>query len=296
MRTLMNKNTPIICQTNLNSADIRYIQRSIDYGANIVGLTVFSEQRNAPLSIQRFNSVKCAVKATKASVSVISVPSPFCQSAILEALEANIKLIICLTKHLPIHDMLKIKWLLKSFNSRLLGPNSTGFIIPGTIKIGAIPHELYLPGNIGIISRSNTLMHEISSQLSSASIGQSSCVSIGSNTIAGTDILDMLKLFEKDNATKKVLIIDKINIPIEKRIFRYIKQSATKPVIYYLAGISMLHQKTILSHYPRYDMYRNMEEKIKFLTENNVPFITSFAKMTAALSAPLLSTTEGCMI
>jgi len=289
MSILFNNETPILCQSNLKNTDINWIQQSLDYGANIVGVTALTKQYATDSPVPYFSSVQQAVETAKASVSIVSVPSPFCQSAILEALEANIKLIICLTRHLPIHDMLRIKWLLKSFNSRLLGPNSTGIISPGKHKIGAVPHDLYLPGNIGIISRSNTLMHEVAAQLTASNLGQSTCVSIGSNTMIGAKILDLLKLLEKDEHTDKILIIDKIDTPLEKSLLRHLKQPMKKPIVYYLAGTAMMSQKKVLKHYLHKDMYQMMKEKLDFLKKHDIPLLTSPAKIITYLSTDSLS-------
>lgn len=290
MSILFNNDAPILCQSNLKNGDINWIQQSLDYGANIVGVTALTKQYAVDSPVPYFSSVQQAIKATKASISIVSVSSPFCQCAILEALEANIKLIICLTRQLPIHDMLRIKWLLKSFNSRLLGPNSTGIITPGKHKIGAIPHDLYLPGNVGIISRSNTLMHEIAAQLTSSHLGQSTCVSIGSNTMVGTKILDLLKLFEKDENTDKILIIDKVDTPLEKELMRHLKKTMKKPIIYYLAGTAMMSQKNALKHYLHKDIYQMMKQKLDFLKNHDIPVLTSLAKIISCLSAESLLT------
>jgi succinyl-CoA synthetase alpha subunit len=289
MNLLLNNKTPILCQSSLKTVDISWIQQSLDYGANVVGITSFAKQPPMDLPVSHFSSVRDAVTETGASVSVISVPSPFCKDAILEALEANIKLIICLTRHLPIHDMLKIKWLFKSFNSLLLGPHSTGIINPGAYKIGAIPHDLYLKGDVGIISKSNTLMHEIAAHLTYSNLGQSTCVSIGSTTMIGTKLLDILKLFEKDEHTQRILIIDKIDTPLEKDVIQYLQKPRKKPIIYYLAGTTMMSQRQALRRYLHQDIYRHMKEKLALFAQHNVPIATSPASIVTHLSSSSLS-------
>jgi succinyl-CoA synthetase alpha subunit len=289
MRFLLNQKTPIVCQSSLKAMDLTWIQQSLDYGTNIVGITSFIKHSPFDIPVPYFDNVQQAVTETGASVSVISVPSPFCQAAILEALEANIKLIICLTRHLPIHDMLKIKWLLKSFNSRLLGPNSTGIIAPENYKIGAIPHKLYLKGNVGIISRSNTLMHEMAAHLTDSNIGQSICVSIGSMTMIGAELLDLIKLFEKDENTNQILIIDKIDTPLEKNLVHYLKQPRKKPIAYYLAGTRMMSQSKALRRYLHRDVYHQIKEKLAFFTQNNISLVTSPTDVITRLSCESLS-------
>ena len=289
MSIFLSHDTPILCQSNLTNTDMKWIQESLDYGANIVGVSALTKKYIPNFPIPCFSSLKQAIKTTKASVSIISFSSSSCQSAILEALEADVKLIICLTQHLPIHDMLKIKWLLKSFNSQLLGPNSTGIITPEKYKIGAIPHDLYLPGHIGILSRSNTLMHEIAAQLSAANLGQSTCISLGSNTMVGIKILNVLKLFEKDDHTHKILIIDKIGTPLEKDLIRHLKRPMKKPIIYYLAGTTLISQQKSVKHYLHKNINQMLKEKLDFLKKYDIPVLNSPAQVVTCLSDELLS-------
>jgi succinyl-CoA synthetase alpha subunit len=186
-----------------------------------------------------FNTVHEAVEATKADASVIYVPAPFAKDSIIEAAEAGVKLIICITEGIPVLDMLQVKiYLQNNTHARLIGPNCPGIITPGECKIGIMPGHIHQPGFVGIVSRSGTLTYEAVKQTTDLGFGQSTCIGIGGDPIPGTSHIDALALFEKDPQTKVIIMVGEIGGTAEEEAAEYIRQSVTKPVVGYIAGVT----------------------------------------------------------
>ena len=186
MSILVDQNTKIICQGSFKSKDVYYIKQCIEHGTHIAALVLPNKNHSLQTTLPVFTQVKEAVKETQANTAVISLPPSQCKDIIIESLEANLKLIVCLTSNVPRHDMLQIKSFLKFFDAYLIGPNSPGIISPGKGKIGFIAVDIHQMGDIGIVSRSRTLMYELTAQMTQLGFGQSTCIGIGSDAIAGT--------------------------------------------------------------------------------------------------------------
>lgn len=243
MAILINKNTKIICQGFTGRQGSIHTKNAIAYGSKIVGGVTPGKGGTKHLGLPVFNTVREAIKKTCSTVSVIYVPAPLCKDSILEAIDAKIELIVCITEGIPTLDMLIIKSKLNQSNSRMIGPNCSGVITPGACKIGIMPEHIYYPGRLGIISRSGTLTYEAVKQITDTGIGQSTCVSIGGDLIVGSNFIDIIKLFEKDSQTEAILIIGEIGGSAEEDAAIYIQNQVKKPVISYIAGITAPQEK-----------------------------------------------------
>ena len=236
MSILVNKETRLIVQGFTGSQGTLHSEQSIEYGTNIVGGVTPGKGGQEHLGKPVFNSVKEAVDKVEPNASIIFVPAKFCKDSILEAAEAGIKLIICITEGVPTLDMLDVKKYLDNIGARLIGPNCPGVITPGEAKLGIMPGNIHLPGSIGIISRSGTLTYEAVKQTTDLGFGQSSCVGIGGDPIPGSSFIDMLKLFEEDTQTEAIVMVGEIGGTAEEAAAEYIKNNISKPVISYIAG------------------------------------------------------------
>lgn len=236
MSILVNKNTRLIVQGFTGSQGTLHSEQSIEYGTNIVGGVTPGKGGKIHLNKPVFNSVEEAVKEVSPNASIIFVPAKFCKASILEAAEAGIKLIICITEGVPTLDMLEVKKKVDELGVRLIGPNCPGVITPGEAKLGIMPGSIHLPGSIGIISRSGTLTYEAVKQTTDLGFGQSSCVGIGGDPIPGSSFIDMLKLFEEDEQTEAIVMVGEIGGNAEEAAADYIKNNVNKPVISYIAG------------------------------------------------------------
>jgi succinyl-CoA synthetase alpha subunit len=236
MSILVNKETRLIVQGFTGSQGTLHSEQSIEYGTNIVGGVTPGKGGQEHLGKPVFNSVKEAVDKVEPNASIIFVPAKFCKDSILEAAEAGIKLIICITEGVPTLDMLDVKKYVDNIGARLIGPNCPGVITPGEAKIGIMPGNIHLPGSIGIISRSGTLTYEAVKQTTDLGFGQSSCVGIGGDPIPGSSFIDMLKLFEEDTQTEAIVMVGEIGGTAEEAAAEYIKNNISKPVISYIAG------------------------------------------------------------
>ena len=238
MSILINKDTKVICQGFTGSQGTFHSEQALAYGTKLVGGVTPGKGGTEHLGLPVFNTVREAVETTGATASVIYVPAPFCKDSILEAIDAGIKLIICITEGIPTLDMLVVKAKLEQSDARMIGPNCRGVITPGECKIGIMPGHIHLPGKVGIVSRSGTLTYEAVKQTTDIGFGQSSCVGIGGDPIPGSNFIDILKLFQEDPQTEVIVMIGEIGGNAEEDAAAYIKEHVTKPVVGYIAGVT----------------------------------------------------------
>jgi len=237
MSILLNKETKVICQGITGKAGSYYTKDCLDFGTHFVGGVNPKKAGSSIFSIPIFSSAKEAKKETDCNTSLLFVPAPFAKDAILDAIEAELDLIVAITEGIPIHDMVEIKAALKGSSTRLIGPNCPGLIAPSqNCKVGIMPSHIHRKGNIGIISRSGTLLFEAALQVSKAGLGQSTCVGIGGDPIQGSSFIDMLELFEKDEETEAILLVGEIGGSSEEQAAAWIAQNSSKPIFAYIAG------------------------------------------------------------
>ena len=236
MSVLVDKNTRLIVQGFTGREGTFHAQQSIAYGTNVVGGVVPGKGGSKHLDLPVFDTVEQAVKATGANATVIFVPPPFAGDAIMEAADAGLPLVVCITEGIPTLDMVKAWQFLEGRKTRLIGPNCPGIISPGKCKIGIMPASIHLEGHVGVVSRSGTLTYEAVGQLTKLGIGQSTCIGIGGDPIIGTTFLDALELFNADPDTHAIIMIGEIGGNAEETAAAYIKAHVTKPVIGFVAG------------------------------------------------------------
>lgn len=238
MSILINKNSKVICQGFTGAQGTFHSEQAIAYGTNLVGGVTPGKGGTEHLGLPVFNTVREAVEATGATVSVIYVPAPFCKDSILEAIDAGISLIVTITEGIPTLDMLIVKAKLNETGVRMIGPNCPGVITPDECKIGIMPGNIHQAGRVGIVSRSGTLTYEAVKQMTDIGYGQSSCVGIGGDPIAGSSFIDILRLFQDDPATEAIVMIGEIGGSAEDEAAIFIKKYVTKPVVAYIAGVT----------------------------------------------------------
>ncbi|WP_025672918.1 succinate--CoA ligase subunit alpha [Salinivibrio socompensis] len=238
MSVLINKETKVICQGFTGGQGTFHSEQAIEYGTQMVGGVSPGKGGTTHLGLPVFNTVADAVEATGATASVIYVPAPFCKDAILEAIDAGIELIVCITEGIPTLDMLEVKVKLDQAGVRMIGPNCPGVITPDESKIGIMPGHIHQSGKVGIVSRSGTLTYEAVKQTTDEGFGQSTCVGIGGDPIPGSNFIDILAMFEKDPTTEAIVMIGEIGGTAEEEAAAYIKANVTKPVVAYIAGVT----------------------------------------------------------
>ena len=239
MSILVDKNTKVICQGFTGKQGTLHSEQAIEYGTQMVGGVTPGKGGQTYLGLPVFNTVREAVDATGATASVIYVPAPFCKDSILEAADAGIELIACITEGVPVLDMLSVKqYIEQNTMSRLIGPNCPGIITPGGCKMGIMPGSIHLPGKVGIVSRSGTLTYEAVKQMTDKGFGQSTCVGIGGDPIPGTSFIDVLALFEEDPQTEAIILVGEIGGTAEEEAAEFIQANISKPIVAYIAGVT----------------------------------------------------------
>lgn len=236
MSILINKDTKVICQGFTGSQGTSHSEQCLAYGTQLVGGVSPGKGGQVHLGLPVFNTVREAVDATGAQATMIYVPAPFCKDAIFEAINAGLKLIVCITEGIPTLDMLQVKRRLEGTDITMIGPNCPGIVTSGESKVGIMPGSIHLKGKVGIISRSGTLTYEAVKQTTDAGFGQTTCVGIGGDPIPGSNFVDMLKLFQADPATEAIVMIGEIGGTAEEEAAAFIKAHVTKPVVAYIAG------------------------------------------------------------
>jgi succinyl-CoA synthetase alpha subunit len=245
MSVLVNKNSKVIVQGFTGSEGTFHAGQMIEYGTRVVGGVTPGKGGTQHLGLPVFNRVDEAVKIAGADVSVIFVPPPFAADAIMEAADASIKVIVCITEGIPVNDMIAVKEFIKSKNCRLIGPNCPGVITPGECKVGIMPGFIHNPGKIGIVSRSGTLTYEAVDQVTKAGMGQSTCIGIGGDPIIGTTTKEAVELLMNDPATEGIIMIGEIGGSMEAEAAYYIRDFGTKPVVSFIAGATAPKGRTM---------------------------------------------------
>ena len=285
MSILVGKDTKVICQGFTGGQGTLHSEASIAYGTKMVGGVTPGKGGSEHLGLPVFDTVSEAVDKTGATASVIYVPAGFCKDSILEALDAGIELIVCITEGIPTLDMLAVKARLDISGARMIGPNCPGIITPGECKIGIMPGDIHLPGKVGIVSRSGTLTYEAVKQTTDKGFGQSSCVGIGGDPIPGSHFIDILSLFQEDPSTEAIVMVGEIGGTAEEEAAAYIKSNVTKPVVSYIAGVTappgkrMGHAGAIIA-----GGKGTAEEKFASLEDAGVKTVRSLGEIGDALS------------
>ena len=238
MSILVDQNTRVICQGFTGKQGTFHSEQALAYGTRLVGGVTPGKGGQTHLGLPVFDTVHAAVRSTGAEASMIYVPAAFAADAVLEAADAGIRVIVCITEGIPVLDMIKVKAALRAYDARLIGPNCPGVITPGACKIGIMPGAIHAPGRVGIVSRSGTLTYEAVYQTTQCGLGQSTCVGIGGHPVHGMSFVDCLALFERDDQTEGIILVGEIGGSAEEQAAEYIRRHVRKPVLAYIAGMT----------------------------------------------------------
>ncbi|MBT8130794.1 MAG: succinate--CoA ligase subunit alpha [Gammaproteobacteria bacterium] len=288
MSVLVTKESRIICQGLTGRQGSFHSKQCIEYGTQVVAGVTPGRGGETHLDLPIYNTMTEATAATGATVSMIYVPAPFAADAILEAVEAGIELVVCITEGVPVQDMIKVKAVMGDYDCRLIGPNCPGVITPGECKIGIMPGFIHKPGRVGVISRSGTLTYEAVYQTTCNGLGQSTCIGIGGDPVRGMDFIDCLELFEQDDKTDGIIMVGEIGGSDEEAAAEYIRDNVSKPVVAYIAGVTappgkrMGHAGAIVS-----GGKGTAAEKFKALEAAGVTTVRSPADLGSALKTRL---------
>ena len=288
MSILVNKDTKIICQGLTGRQGSFHTQQCIDYGSKVVAGVTPGRGGQTHLDLPVFNTMSEAVAETQATVSMIYVPAPFAGDAIVEAVDAGVELVVCITEGIPVQDMIRVKAVMRDADARLIGPNCPGIITPGECKIGIMPGFIHKPGRVGVISRSGTLTYEAVYQTTCNGLGQSTCVGIGGDPVRGMNFIDCLELFEADDGTDGIILVGEIGGSDEEAAAAYIREHVSKPVVAYIAGVTappgkrMGHAGAIIS-----GGTGTAAEKFRALDNAGVTTVRSPAELGSAIKSRL---------
>jgi len=284
MSILIDKNTKVICQGFTGQQGTFHSEQAIEYGTRMVGGVTPGKGGQTHLGLPIFDTVREAIHVTEADASVIYVPAPFCKDSIIEAIDAGIRLVVCITEGMPVLDMLQVKHYIRDKAVQVIGPNCPGVITPDACKIGIMPGNIHMSGRVGVVSRSGTLTYEAVKQTTDVGLGQSTCVGIGGDPIPGSSFVDILALFNEDSQTEAIVMVGEIGGSAEEEAAAYIKRYVKKPVISYIAGVTappgkrMGHAGAIIAggHGTAAEKYAVLEEAGVFIVRS----LADIGKMT----------------